>query len=163
MVVSKALLVMGIVGLLAAAWLVVRQHKVPAAVPAFVSMVLLHVSTYIFLPVKTIVFWGVATLMVTALRWLLPQGELSGERSANLIIGVSSLAGCLLGILVGARFMVLGVIMGALVGTMAFSRSPQGRWIMASHKTFVSFFCAKALPAVVAVSIVGISVEGFIF
>lgn len=163
MFLSKALLILGIMCMAAAVGLVVRQWRVPAAIPAYAALVLLHFSTYIYLPVRTFVFWGVATLMVAALKWLLPQEELSGERSGNLIIGVSSLAGCLLGILVGARLMTLGVILGTLVGMLAFSRSPQGRWIMASHKTFISFFCAKSLPVIVAVAMVGIGIEGFIF
>lgn len=134
-----------------------------ASLPAYIGLVLLHVSTYIYLPTRTFVFWGICTLIVLMLCRMLPKGEPEGRKSGGLLIGVSSLAGCLLGILVGARVMVLGVIVGAVVGTIAYGRSPEGGWIMSSHKTALSYFCSQALPIVVAVSEVGIAVEGFIF
>ena len=73
------------------------------------------------------------------------------------------LAGCLLGMLVGARVMVLGVVLGAFVGQMAYSRTPEGKWLKFPTSTFIQYFCAKSLPAIVAVSMLGIAVEGFIF
>lgn len=91
-----------------------------------------------------------------------PPGEIDGKRSSNIYVGASAMAGALLGMLVDARLMVLGVILGALVGQLAYSRTPHGKWLTRSGATFLQYFCAKCLPVIVAVSIVGIAVEGFL-
>lgn len=137
--------------------------RVAAALPAYAGLVLLHVSTYIYLPVKTFVFWGVATLLVVGIQRLLPPGEPNGGKAGKVYVGISALAGCLLGMVVGARAMVLGVVLGSFVGQMAYSRTPEGGWLKFPTSTFIQYFCARSLPVVVAVSMLGIAIEGFIF
>lgn len=163
MVLGIILLVLGIVYMISAAVCLLFYRRIAAALPAYVALALLHASTYIYLPVKTFVFWGIATLIVAGIHRLLPQGEPAGRKSGNVYVGVAAVAGCLLGMLVGARVMVLGVVLGAFVGQMAYSRTPEGRWLKFPTSTFIQYFCAKSLPAIVAVSMLGIAVEGFIF
>ena len=143
--------------------LLLRPWRLPAALPAYVALILLHFSNYIMLPGKTFAFWGVATLIVVALTTTLPKGEPDGKTGAGLYLGLSAIAGCLLGIIVGARVMVLGVIIGTVIGAMAYSRTPQGAWLRANAKTMINYLAARALPVIVAVAMLGIAVEGFIF
>ena len=71
--------------------------------------------------------------------------------------------GCLLGILVEARFMVLGTILGTVLGVLAYSVTPQGRWLKFPKSNFIQYLCAKGLAVIVAVAMMGIAVEGFVF
>ena len=148
--------------LLAALVLLFHPWKVVAAIPAFLGMVLLHLSYFIAVKTSTFLFWGVATALVAGLAYMSPPGEPDGQRASNLYIGSSAIAGCLLGMIVGARIMVLGVVIGAFVGQLAYSRTPAGRWMQQPVATFAQYFAAKCLPAIVAVAQVGIAIEGFI-
>lgn len=162
MIVENILLVLGIACLAASVLLVLRPRFV-AAIASFAGLVLLHLSYYIAVPTRTFLFWGVATLMVAGLNYLSPQGEPDGKRSSNLFIGLGAIAGCLLGIIVGARIMVLGVILGAIAGQYMYSRTPDGSWLKVTSRDFWRYFSAKSLPAIVAIAIAGIAIEGFIF
>ena len=166
MVMQYILLVLGILALACAVALLFYPRWVAAAVPAYAGMLLLHWSYFISVPLSTFLFWGVATIIVWGLVRMSPQGEIDGNRASNiynaLYIGASAIAGGLLGMVVDARILVLGVILGAFVGTLAYSRTPAGRWLGVASSTFLKYFCAKSLPVVVAVAIIGIAIEGFI-
>ena len=82
---------------------------------------------------------------------------------SNLYVGLSTIAGAMLGLVISPSLIVLGAIIGSLIGVMAYSRTPKGRWIQPPSATFFQYVGTKCLPAVVTVSIVGITVEGFIF
>ena len=155
------LLILGVACLVAATALVLYPRW-PAAVPAYAGMVFLHLSYYIDVPMRTFLFWGIAAAMVAGLHFISPKGEIDGNRASNLYVGLSAMAGSLLGMLVHVNVMVLGVILGAFIGQMAYRRTPNGRWLGESPKTFLRYYCAKCLPVVVAVAIIAISVEGFI-
>jgi hypothetical protein len=164
MILAIILLVLGVVCLTGAVVLTVRPWRwTIAAVAAFAGLCLLHWSKYIYLPLKTFIFWGIATLIVVGITRLSPKGEPDGKNTSNLYIGVSALAGCLLGILVSARIMILGVVLGAIIGQIAYSRTPDGKWMKFPTSTFIKYFCAKSLQVIVTVSMIGIAVEGFIF
>lgn len=161
MILQYVLLIVGLLCVVAALALVLRP-KWPAALPAYAALVSLHLSYFIAAPTSTFVFWGIATAMVVALYHFSPKGEPDGNAASNLYIGGSTIAGCLLGLIVGPRIMVLGTVLGAAVGQMAYARTPAGRWLTEQPATFIRYFCAKCLPAIVAVAITGIAVEGLI-
>lgn len=161
MVLQTILLVAGIICLVAAVALVLYPKWV-AAVPAFAGMALLHWSYAIAVKPMTFAFWGIATLVVLALYYLSPSGEPDGNRSSNLYIGFTAIAGGLLGVLVAPRLMVLGIILGAAMGQLAYSRTPAGRWMLNPSSMFWRYFAAKGLPAIVAVSIVCIAIMGIL-
>jgi hypothetical protein len=72
------------------------------------------------------------------------------------------MAGGMLGILLAPRIMVLGVILGAAMGQLAYSRTPAGKWMLFPSTQFWRYFAAKCLPAIVAVSIVCIAIMGVV-
>ncbi|MBR1803719.1 MAG: hypothetical protein IJ775_02280 [Muribaculaceae bacterium] len=162
MLLQYILLVLGILALAAAVALLFYPRWVTAAVPAFAGLLLLHWSYFISVPLSTFLFWGVATVIVWGIVRMLPQGEIDGNRASNLFISTSAIAGGLLGMVVDARILVLGVILGTFVGELAYSRTPAGKWLGVASSTFLQYFCAKCLPVVVAVSIIGIAIEGFL-
>ena len=161
MIIQTILLIAGVACLVAALILVLWPRWV-AAVPAYVGLVLLHWSYYIAVPVVTFVFWGIATAITVGLFYLQPSGEPDGNRSSNLYVGFTAMAGGMLGILLAPRIMVLGVILGALMGQLAYSRTPAGRWMLFPSTQFWRYFAAKCLPAIVAISIVCIAIMGIV-
>ena len=162
MILQTILLIIGALCLAASMALVLWPRWV-AAVPAYVGLVLLHLSYYIAVPEKTFIFWGIATLITVGLFYLSPSGEPDGHRSSNLYVGLTALAGGLLGILLQhPAYMVLGVILGAAVGQLAYSRTPAGRWMANPPSLFLRYFLAKCLPVIVAVAIICIAITGFV-
>ena len=161
MVMQTILLIAGTLCLLAAVALVLRPRWI-AAVPAFLGLLLMHLSYYIAVPTMTFVFWGVATLITVGLFYLSPSGEPDGHSSSNLYVGFTAMAGGMLGILLAPRIMVLGVILGAAMGQLAYSRTPTGRWMLNPSSQFWRYFAAKCLPAIVALSIVCIAIMGIV-
>ena len=161
MVLQTILLIAGILCLVAAVALVLRPRWV-AAVPAYLGLVLMHWSYFIAVPMMTFVFWGIATLITAALFYLSPRGEPDGHASSNLYVGFTAMAGGMLGILLAPRIMVLGVILGAAMGQLAYSRTPAGRWMLSPSILFWRYFAAKCLPAIVAIAIVCIAIMGLV-
>ena len=161
MVTQTILLIVGIICLVAAIVLVLWPRWV-AAVPAFLGLLLMHLSYTIAVPVMTFVFWGIATLITVGLFYLSPEGEPDGNKSSNLYVGFTAMAGGMLGILLAPRLLVLGVVLGAAMGQLAYSRTPAGKWMLNPSSMFWRYFAAKCLPAIVAVSIVCIAVMGVV-
>ncbi len=164
MILQYILLTLGIACLVVTIALVLYPHpRLVAAIPAFAALVLLHLSYYIAVPSSTFIFWGIATFLVAGVHYMSPTGEPDGKTSSNLYIGLGTIAGALLGIIVGARVMVLGVVLGAMAGQFMYSRTPHGNWMRPNTALYWRYFCVKCLPAIVAIAITGISIEGFIF
>ena len=161
MVLQTILLIAGVACLVIALALVLWPRWV-AAVPAYAGLVLMHWSYTIAVPVTTFVFWGIATAITIGLYYLSPSGEPDGNRSSNLYVGFTAMAGGMLGILLAPRIMVLGVILGAAMGQLAYSRTPAGKWMLFPSTQFWRYFAAKCLPAIVAVSIVCIAIMGVV-
>jgi hypothetical protein len=161
MVLQTILLIAGVACLVVALLLVLSPRWV-AAVPAYAGMALLHWSYTIDVKTMTFIFWGIATLITVGLFYLQPSGEPDGHRSSNLYVGFTAMAGGMLGILLAPRVMVLGVILGAAMGQLAYSRTPAGKWMLFPSTQFWRYFAAKCLPAIVAISIVCIAVMGIV-
>lgn len=161
MVMHTILLIAGAACLIAALALVFWPRWV-ASVPAFVGLVLMHLSYYIDVPTMTFIFWGIATAITIGLFYLSPSGEPDGNRASNLYVGSTAMAGGMLGILLAPRVMVLGVVLGAALGQLAYSRTPAGKWMLNPSTLFWRYFAAKCLPAIVAISIVCIAIMGIV-
>lgn len=161
MVLQTILLIAGAACLVVALLLVLRPRWV-AAVPAFAGLALMHWSYTIDVKTMTFIFWGIATLITVGLYYLLPKGEPDGHQSSNLYVGFTAMAGGMLGILLAPRIMVLGVILGAAMGQLAYSRTPAGNWMLFPSTQFWRYFAAKCMPAIVAISIVCIAVMGVV-
>ena len=161
MVMHLILLIVGVACLVAALALVLKPKWV-AAVPAFIGLLLMHYSYYIDVKTATLIFWGIATLITVGLFYLSPSGEPDGHSSSNLYVGLTAMAGGMLGIMLEPRVMVLGVVFGAAMGQLAYSRTPAGKWMLTPSIQFWRYFAAKCLPAIVAVSIVCIAIMGLV-
>ena len=161
MIMNNILLVAGAICLVLALVLVLWPRWV-AAVPAFAGLMLLHFGYFIDVKTVYLIFWGIATLFTVGLFYLLPKGEPDGHKASNLYVGLTAMAGGLLGILFSPRMMMLGVVFGAAMGQLAYSRTPNGKWMLSPSSQFWRYFAAKCLPVIVAVSIVCVTVMGFV-
>ncbi len=144
-------------------WVTRQPRWLVAALPAYAALLALHASTFTTLPQWTLIFYAVATVIVVAIAILSPKGEPDGRNTGNLYLGLGALAGGLVGMIAGARFMMLGVVLGCLFGELAFGRTPHGSWLKFPSLNFIHYFCARGLQAVIATAMIGIAVEGFIF
>lgn len=159
---TTVLFVIGLAAL-AAAVVLAFVPRTGAPLLAFVALLSLHLSYRIAVPPGYLAFWGVAAAIAAALQWLSPSGEPDGRRVSNVYIALGAIAGCLLGILLAPRVMVLGVIMGAAMGQMAYASTPAGRWMRAGGwPVMVRYYGAKCLPVVVAIAVAGVAVMGFL-
>lgn len=149
--------------MIATAIVLVLKPWFPAAVPAFLALVLLQLTPCINAPIWETVMWGIATALVVGLRYYQPSGEPDGRNTGNVYVGLGAIAGALLGLLVGREFIVAGTIIGAFMGVMGYSRTPHGRWIKFPTSTFIQYFCAKGLPAIIAIAMTGKCSEALLF
>lgn len=155
------LLIAGVLCMLLSVLLMVRPY-VPAAIASYIALCLLHWSYYISVTESTFIFWGIATLLLMTIARMQPRENVKKSQSFNIYITVGALAGMLLGMTVNASILVLGVVVGAVLGMLAFVNTPKGKGIRFSPSTFIHYFCAKGLPVVVAMAMIGIILEGFL-
>lgn len=166
MTLSITLLIIASALLIVAAALTIKPRQVAAAAPAWAAMMLLYWAGYIqpaTLPVWKIAMWTLATAIVVMLKRYQPSGEPDRHGTGSLYVGLAAMAGALLGVAMGPSYVLLGTIVGAAVGLMAYSRTPRGKWIKFASSTFIQYFCARCLPTIVAVAMLGISVESVLF
>ncbi|MBQ0119779.1 MAG: hypothetical protein KBT13_01475 [Bacteroidales bacterium] len=161
MILQYTLLVAGIACLVAALVLVLRPRFV-AAIPAFAGLWMTHASYFIKVSDTYLIFWGIAAMLVAGISYLSPKGEPDGRKSSNIYLGLGAVMGALLGMATDPRFMVLGVILGAMSGQYIYSRTPHGQWLKPATRDFWKYFAAKGLSVVVAISIIAVAAEGFI-
>lgn len=105
----------------------------------------------------TLIFWGVAAAIVVMLNILLPKNVANSRLGVNWL-AVGSVAGMLVGLTMGHAAMVIGAVVGMLFGGVAFAKTPKGSALGFPSSKFFNYLCAKGLPMVVTVSIIGTAV-----
>ncbi|MCI9286131.1 MAG: hypothetical protein HFJ91_10190 [Muribaculaceae bacterium] len=106
------------------------------------------------LSVASYVFWGVAMVIVIALGFMLPPGVARSRKGLPYIAG-GALAGMAVGLTFSHAALVAGAFIGAVLGGVAYARTPQGKVLEFPTSRFLNYLCAKGLPAVVTMSIAG--------
>lgn len=133
-----------------------------AVVTAFVALILGKYSGVADIDASSLIFWGVAVLIVLAINYLLPS-QIRSSRTGVAFFATGALAGAFLGLLFNT---VAGVIcasaVGVIIGAVAFSRLPAGRVLEFPTNKFFNYLCAKGLPLVVIFSMLGILCLHFI-
>src|SRR5574344_2753497 len=109
MVTEILLLIFGIIAIIGALFALI-QPFFPAAVPAFLGLCLLHWSRFIALPDSTFYFWGVATLILFGIHYLSRNSNPEFDITYNIYLTIAALGGMLLGMSIGASYMILGAV-----------------------------------------------------
>ena len=103
-----------------------------AVAPAYAGLLGIGL-TAVHASASTLVFWGVATAIVLAIGYMLPRAVATSRKG-------------------------VGYITGAVLGGIAYSKTPAGRPMEFPSSKFLNYLCAKGLPAVVTVAIVGTAI-----
>ncbi len=142
--------------LLAGAIALVFKPIFPASLAAYLGLWLLKWSGYVDLPADTMIFWGCATLLVLGLWVMLPRYLSRGTRGRGYI-GLGTLCGMVVGMLISSPGIIIGAVVGAILGAMAYVNTPRGRDLPLFSRQWTQLLCGVGLPAVVALSMVGLA------
>ena len=105
----------------------------------------------------TFVMWECCGLIVLGLGILLPPAVRKSRAGTGYLMG-ASLAGGLLGWAIAQQWLVLGVIIGTLLGALAYVTTPNGKHLGHFSTEFIQYLSAKGLPTAVIVAMSLISV-----
>ncbi|MDE5751883.1 MAG: hypothetical protein K2H88_04510 [Duncaniella sp.] len=126
-----------------------------AAVTAFLGLCATGLLPGETLPLSGYIFWAVAMLIVVALGLILPPA-INGSRIGTPYVCGASMAGMLVGLATSSHAaMVAGAFIGAVLGGIAFAKTPAGKILEFPTSKFLNYLCAKGLPVVVTMSIIG--------
>lgn len=127
--------------------------RVSASIIAYGALVCAHFAGSAHITGSSLLYWGIVTAIVVALRFIQTAG-LSGTRAGIGYISGGSITGAILGfiILPASNAIIIGAFVGALLGSIAYVRTPAGRREAEISSGFVNYSAAKGLPIVVAVS-----------
>ncbi len=103
-------------------------------------------------------FWGAATIIVLAIVYMLPTAVTASRLGVGYIVG-GVIVGAAVGLIVSHAWLIVGSVVGGILGGVAYSRTPRGSEMGFPSPRFFNYLCAKGLPAVVTVCIVGTAIE----
>lgn len=129
----------------------------PYAVAAAYTGMLAVGLTAVHSSATSLIFWGVAAVIVLVIQYLLPRNVARSRLGIGYIAG-AALAGAFVGMVMSHGWMIVGAAVGAILGGIAFSRTPDGAGMEFPSSKFLNYLCAKGLPAVVVMSIAGTTV-----
>lgn len=124
------------------------------AVVAFLGLCAAGLIHGVVLGVPVYIFWGVAIAIIVALGFILPRAVTSSRVGVTYIV-MGALAGMLVGLALSHAAMIIGSVIGALLGGVAFARTPAGKALTFPSPRFWNYLCAKGLPAVISFAIIG--------
>lgn len=153
-------LVLGIM-LLASSLVFIVRPVLPSVFTAYASLWLIKWSGAVPMPPAILAFWGVAALLVLCIDFLLPRRTVTSQ-AGLAYLGGGSLAGMLVGLIFSYPLMIVGAAAGAVFGAIAYSRTPGGNAIKFPSSQFIQYLCAKGLPVIVTISIIGVVLEIFL-
>lgn len=124
---------------------------------AFLGLCTAGLIPGIHLEVGTYLFWGTAMLIVIALNYILPHG-VAASRLGIPYIFTAALAGMLVGLAISHAAMITGAVFAAVLGGVAYARTPKGQVLTFPSRKFWNYLCAKGLPAVISYCIIGTAI-----
>lgn len=136
--------------------------RTPACIVAYLAMWAADWSHYMTFEKSTMIFWGVAVLIVAINNMLLPGFVRTSRRGLGYIAG-GAIAGMFIGLsMYRPATVIAGSILGALLGGIAYSRTARGASLEFPTSKFFNYLGAKGLPAVIATSMIGMIGSGMI-
>ena len=115
-------------------------------------------SGYASVSAKGLMFWAIATIIVCGIGFARRSALAISQRERSFIVG-GALVGMAVGLTTGHSAIIVYSAIGAIVGGIAFRQTPQGR--QAELETWRAIV-ETGLPAVVAMSMIGVSLEGIL-
>ena len=136
--------------------------RTPACIVAYMALWAAKLSGYTPFTVGTMIFWGVAVVIVFVNRCLLPAYIRNSTRGLGYI-GGGALVGMALGLtLYTAATVIIGAVIGSFLGAIAYTRTSRGAALEFPTSKFFNYLGAKGIPAVIAASMCGLVFAGLI-
>lgn len=124
---------------------------------SFIAIALIYFLGNAGIPSQTLWFWGSCTLLAWGICILLPRKVMDSRFGLNYI-AVGALAGTFVGIIISFAAMIIGALLGAFCGALAFSRTPAGKTMRFPSGQFLNYLCAKGLPSAVCMCVAALTV-----
>ena len=122
----------------------------PGTPVSWVGLLLLYIWGPEEMPLKTLIIWGVLTVIVSVIDYIVPMwftkvtgGSKYAERGA--------IAGLVLGIIFTPIGMILGSFLGALLSEWYYTRAGFGQAFKAAVGSFLGFIMGTGLKTIVSV------------
>jgi uncharacterized protein YqgC (DUF456 family) len=149
-------LIMGLVGLLG-----VFVPIVPGTILSFVGLICVFCTTESTISIGTLILWGVVSLVVILLDYILPGyfSKLFGGTKAGI---TGATVGTIVGIFFGVPGIILGPFFGAIAGEMIGSKAPIEKAFKVGMGSMLSFFVGTGIKLVAAVYMLYYIVKVFI-
>lgn len=136
--------------------------RTPACVVGYMAMWAAQLSGYMTFTTGTLIFWGVAVLIVVINRFLLPAFVRNSRVGVGFIAG-GAIAGMAVGLtMYRPATLIGGSILGAVLGAIAYARTGRGAALQFPTTKFFNYLGAKGIPAVIAASMSGMIISGLI-
>ncbi|MDE7410560.1 MAG: hypothetical protein K2M94_00795 [Paramuribaculum sp.] len=120
-----------------------------APATAWLSLLLLWGT----IPTNTLLFWGITAVIALGINYLLPADVAKSRVGVSYIAG-GALTAAIAGTLLSTWGTVIAAAIGAVLGSLAYSRTPSGNILEFPSKKFFNYLCAKGLPITVNISII---------
>lgn len=137
--------------------------RIPSVAAAYAALVCAHLAGAIYVDAKTLIFWGVASAIVLGLRVLQPKALVMTAKGLPYV-ALATIAGTAIGYMISptAASVILCASAGAVLGAIAYMRTPAAPCIAITSSRFVEYLCAKGLPCVVTTSMAAIAIASLI-
>lgn len=144
--------------LLGVALFLTLRPIIPSVFIAYLSLWMVKWSDIVEVPEVMLIFWGIATLLVLIIEFSRPQQAIKSTSGAAYILGGTS-AGMMVGLISSYQLMIIGAVVGALFGAMAYSKTPKGSAIKKPASRFIQYVGAEGLPIVITICMVGLVIQ----
>ena len=131
-----------------------------SAAAACVALGIAGSSDAAALSIGSLLFWLAATVIVTIIVMVLPRNVSRSTAGVPYIAG-ATLAGMFIGLCIGHAAIIIGAVTGALLGSVAYCRTPAGRVLGFPGKKAVNYLCAKAFPVIITICMTGELIAAF--
>ncbi len=131
-----------------------------AAAAAYVALGIAGGTESSALSVGTLIFWLAATVIVTIIVMTIPRAVARATAGVPYLTG-ATLVGMFLGLCIGHAAIIPGAVTGALLGAVAYCRTPSGRALGFPGKKAMNYLCAKAFPIIITICMTGELIAAF--
>lgn len=136
--------------------------RLPAPMAAYAAMWSAQLSGFMLFSRGTLIFWGIAVVLVVANHYMLP-GYIRNSGRGVAYVAAGALAGMAVGLTMYRPATIIGgAVAGALVGGVAYARTSRGKVLEFPTVKFFNYLGAKGIPAVMVASMIGLIIAGLI-
>ena len=126
---------------------------IPGGIIAYAGYLCLYFCSYADISLFWPIMFGVLTITVTALDFVLPSfmtKKFGGTKAGEIGAAVGSLGGCLLSFIMTPFIIVVGLFVGAMTGELLHDKTDKQRAFKSGIGSFLSFFIGSGLKLIIA-------------